>query len=194
MSLLPPDYVEPVAGWRIWTVVMHEGDARLMSPVHFELWEPGAAFTAECEVRHRDRHRPWRVRRPRHQPPADGCTCGVYGLFAPGPLGHYFRWTVAGPRVHYHVVGRVSLWGEVVEGTEGWRASHGYPAELWLPQMDYHIAHGLGFDRVRDDLAAYGVTVNDCRETPPRALIDDLAEATDTEKYHQPVGFPRRKG
>ena len=28
------------------------------------------------------------------------------------------------------MIGRVALWGDVVEGPSGWRASHAYPIEL----------------------------------------------------------------
>ena len=31
------------------------------------------------------------------------------------------------------VIGRVALWGDVVEGPLGWRASHAYPIELLVP-------------------------------------------------------------
>jgi hypothetical protein len=31
------------------------------------------------------------------------------------------------------VIGRVALWGTVVEGQLGWRASRAYPIELFVP-------------------------------------------------------------
>jgi hypothetical protein len=169
-----PDYIEPVVGWRIWTVAKRDGVARLSSPMYFEPWEPQAEFAAECNLRRRDPWRPWRVYRSNHLAPDDHCNCGVYGMREPDELAGFFQWTVAGPRVHYHVFGRVSLWGEVIEGTEGWRASRAYPAELWLPQMDYHVARGLGMDAARDGLADYGVPLHVCDDVEPLAAIERL--------------------
>ena len=174
MSVEPPDYVEPFSGWRIWTVVVREGRARLQSPTFFEDWAPREVFEATCRKRFRERYRPWRSYGTGHAPPADGCDCGVYAMFEPGELAHFFRTTVMGPRVHYHVFGRVSLWGDVVEADRGWRASSAYPAELWLPEMDYHVGRSLGIAKAEADLAAYGVPLNVRRGTPPRDLLREL--------------------
>jgi len=37
-------------------------------------------------------------------------------------------------RAVYRVVGQVSLWGRVIEGARGWRASHAYPARIYVPE------------------------------------------------------------
>jgi hypothetical protein len=178
-----PDYCEAISGWRIWEVLERAGRARLSSPMYFEQWEPLAEFVAECNVHQRERFRPWRLTRTGHAAPADGCTCGVYAIAQPRELGHFFRWTVAGPRVHYHVFGRVSLWGDVIESSDGWRASHAYPAELWLPEMDYHIEKGLGMARAVDGLAEYGVPLHVCEHTGPRDVIAGLGSTEPATTY-----------
>jgi hypothetical protein len=35
--------------------------------------------------------------------------------------------------VVHRVIGTVSLWGTVVEGERGWRASHAYPRRIYVP-------------------------------------------------------------
>jgi hypothetical protein len=174
VSLAPPDYVEPFSGWRIWTVVIRAGRARLQSPTSFDDWTPREAFVAECTKGHRERLRPWRMHRNAHTPPEDGCTCGVYAMFNPGDLAHFFRTTVMGPRVHYHVFGRVFLWGDVVEADRGWRASTAYPAELWLPEMDYHIARSVGLTKATAGLEDYGLPLHVRGDIAPRKLLREL--------------------
>jgi hypothetical protein len=56
----------------------------------------------------------------------------------------------------------VALWGEVVEGERGWRASHAYPTRIYVP-----LRAGSDHQEVNDialDLAVYGVPVEvlDC--------------------------------
>jgi hypothetical protein len=60
------------------------------------------------------------------------------------------------------VIGRVALWGDVVEGPFGWRASHAYPVELFVPVP---LLAGIGLRR--------------------RAYIDDTLLAL--EAYRVPV-------
>ena len=70
------------------------------------------------------------------------------------------RWPYAWMRpLVRQAIGRVALWGDVVEGARGWRASRAYPAELWLPQLDID-GHGIAdVSTIALDLADYGVPV-----------------------------------
>jgi hypothetical protein len=60
-----------------------------------------------------------------------GCRCGLPAVREPAEAAFY-----AGLPSRLEAcpaIGRVLLWGTVVEGERGWRASHGYPAEINLP-------------------------------------------------------------
>ena len=68
-------------------------------------------------------------------------------------------------------LGRVSLWGSVVECEQGWRAERAYPAALYLPALAASVSRGrlgrflrrrrsaIGAPEVARGLAAYGVAV-----------------------------------
>jgi hypothetical protein len=113
-------------------------------------------------------------------------------MFEPGHLAHFFRTTVMGPRVHYHVFGRVFLWGDVVEADRGWRASEAYPAELWLPEMDYHIDRSVGLTKAAAGLYDYGVPLHVRGTTAPRDLLRELnggeLPAVETRRFTRQAG------
>ena len=105
-----PDVPVAVVGWRTWRVGRRAQQRHeLFSPLTGTPWPPGRPMRAECAS-------------PRHAPPGDSCPCGLYAVADPGDLG----WS---PSDH-EVLGVVALWGEVVEGTRGWRAAQGYPPFL----------------------------------------------------------------
>jgi len=138
---------EPVIGWRYWGVSLRDGGYRLRSPFRDTLWPVGAPIVAECFGTRRLIGLPDRL----HEPPADGCRCGVYG-------GTYravraFLDTTFVPPAEAAVIGRSVLWGEVVEDGASWRAQYAYPDRLLVPTLmrdAYQIAAGL---------EAYGVPV-----------------------------------
>ena len=106
-------------GWRVWRVVLLGDRLRLWSAVYDEEWAPGKPFAAECRKGHA------------HAAPAEDCSCGVYALRDPDGLRRYLvgrddPWVVG------RVIGEVELWGEVVEGELGWRASYAYPRRIEL--------------------------------------------------------------
>jgi hypothetical protein len=164
----------PVRGWRLWFVVAEAGRAALVSPVYPTPWPIGRALEAECDARRREPLRPWKLRPPEHAAPAPTCSCGVHAVSLPGDLAAYVP-SVAGRRIVHRVVGRVALWGEVVEGPRGWRASRAYPAELWVPEVHVNGRRVAGLEAMALDLAGYGVPVRLGAGTTARDLFDDLA-------------------
>jgi hypothetical protein len=71
---------------------------------------------------------------PGHPAPAEGCRCGIYAA----PTAAQAAASVTDPprsreRIVHRVIGRVSLWGTVVECERGWRAERAYPASLAVP-------------------------------------------------------------
>ncbi len=176
MNSTAPDYIEPLVGWRLWSIVESGGKARLGSPVHSQAWTPCEAFHATCHARQRQRRRPWRWEPVEaHDVPAEGCTCGVYALsLSDHLLEECFQPIMMEYRFEYRVIGRVSLWGDVVEAARGWRASIAYPAELWLPEMEHRRRASLDLTRAADDLEAYGVPVHVCASRGPREVLAAL--------------------
>jgi hypothetical protein len=129
-----PDLIEPVEAWRVWRVGMHAGRVVLESLFTGAgtVWEPAVPLAAVCAVGHRSRLRPWRVERNAHAAPDLDCGCGIYGLRSVAAARSYLEGPAFACRDE-RVIGRVALWGTVVEGPSGWRASHAYPMELYVP-------------------------------------------------------------
>jgi len=100
---------EPVMAWRAWALTGRaDGTGLLLRPVA-------------------GRSRPWPPRRPAeaackharlHAAPSVNCSCGLHGSFAPDIL----RKTRTPA-----VLGRVALWGRVIEHELGYRAEFAYP-------------------------------------------------------------------
>jgi hypothetical protein len=178
-----PDYCEPVVGWRLWSVGADGGRARLASHVSPAVWQPGRELVAACDARRRELRRPWRLHPTGHAAPAPGCTCGVHAVERIGYLGTYlpptnrpYAWMR--PLVR-QAIGRVTLWGDVVEGTRGWRASRAYPAELWLAGVDMDGRAIADIGSIAMELADYGVPVRICDGLTAREVVDEIA--------HRPV-------
>jgi hypothetical protein len=156
-----PDFIEPVEAWRVWRVCMRESRIVLQSLNADTVWEPAVALSASCAASQRSRRRPWRVETPGHESPDFGCTCGIYGVRSAAVA----RWYLERRALFYNaerVVGRVALWGDVVESESGWRAQRAYPLELFVPAV---TAPRGGFRRSADvdeivlALSAYRVPV-----------------------------------
>jgi hypothetical protein len=131
-SLQAPDYVEAMEAWRVWRVGMRDGHVVLKSVFSASVWEPAVPLTAVCTRRHRPRRRPWRLEPIGHPAPDLDCRCGIYGLQSASAARSYLESQPLLGREE-RVIGRVALWGTVVEGALGWRASHAYPIELFVP-------------------------------------------------------------
>jgi hypothetical protein len=151
-----PDYAEPVEAWRVWRVVAGDGGYRLGSVVKPTLWPPAEPLVAQC-LRN-PRLLPWLRRGQRGERPVPGldCECGIYAAEL-SELGPYLSDTYLTPPV-MRVLGKVSLWGTVIECERGYRASHGYPSLIYVPADA--VGHGRGrYDELLRGLETYGVPV-----------------------------------
>jgi hypothetical protein len=119
---------------------------RLWSVLHDVAWEPRRPFVAACGNSH-------------GVPDAD-CECGVYAVHSPSVAARYLTGR-NDPCVIGRVLGVAALWGLVLEGTAGWRASSAYPLRLWVPD-------GVRAEEMASALAAYGVPI----ERQPLELAD----------------------
>jgi hypothetical protein len=158
-----PDYIEPVVGWRAWLVSEVEGRPLLGGVVFHRQWWPREPHVAECLHWRPQPLRPWRRAEPDHVAPGLRCRCGLYAADSlaeasryarPGRLPEPVRW----PTLH-RVVGRVSLWGRVVECEHGWRASHAYPERLVVPTQRANGRPVPNAEAIAAALEVYGVPV-----------------------------------
>lgn len=121
-----------IVGWRAWAV----DDTRLHGITVPGVWAPRVREEAVC----------WRTSNFPTAAPMPGCTCGIYALKNPG---RSLLWdTRMRGRV---VIGRVHLWGRIVETTHGYRAQYAYP-------RDGVLCHGP--EKLADTLSErYGVPI-----------------------------------
>lgn len=162
-ALPAPDLPHPVVGWRTWRVGRRaQRRAELVAPLAGVTWPSRHPMVASCGS-------------ARHTPPGDRCRCGLYAVADPGTL----EWGIS----DHEVLGVVALWGQIVEGGRGWRASHAYPRfVLTGPSIAGEQRAALS--------RRYGVPVHRS-EVPPRdlaallsdepAVADRLRHGEDTE-------------
>ena len=154
-----PDYAEPVEAWRVWRIGIRSGGVVLRSLFADVAWEPCLPLAAMCAGGRRSLIRPWRVTPNDHASPELACTCGIYGVATPKAARRYldpYRFLPHGDRV----IGRVALWGDVVEGEFGWRASRAYPRELLIPGPAGRYRRGAYLDEIAVELEAYRVPID----------------------------------
>jgi hypothetical protein len=155
-SCRAPDFAEPLRGWRVWYVLL-EGERLLLRSLFFPLlWEPGRRLEAECLHRRLLRLRP----RSPHEAPQERCECGIYGARALATAADYLRFIQPVPHEAIHfALGRVSLWGVVLECERGWRGAYAYPAALYVPTRPVARRPRLTPRQVAEGLSVYGVPV-----------------------------------
>jgi len=88
--------------------------------------------------------------------PKEPCECGIYAGWL-SILGPYLRDRPTSPAVA-RVLGRVSLWGRVIECERGYRASHAYPLCVFVP-VDCSLRREHRREEIASGLEVYGVPV-----------------------------------
>jgi hypothetical protein len=142
-------------GWRFWAVSCIDGAHRLRSPFRHNVWPVGGPMVAECLGA-----KPAMTPRSRqHSAPAPSCRCGIHGGTYRA-LSTFLNATHV-PPAEAAVIGRVRLWGVVIEEQSAWRAMYAYPEKLLVPTL---LTAAF---RVAADLEDYGVpvTVLDAAQT-----------------------------
>jgi hypothetical protein len=135
---------DTVLGWRTWIVTETTTGLRLGSVLHDLVWTPGEAALAVCRL-HED---PFAEPLPPHPVPSLACNCGFHAARDPADALSYLRGR-DDPHTLCRILGEVALWGHVVETESGWRASHAYPARLYVPAA-----------ALVEELAAYGAVIS----------------------------------
>ena len=124
-----PDYAGALIGWRVWCVFRRGDELRLASVIADDVWPSGSALVASCRAHELPSSRLVRPDRSRHGAPHEACTCGIYAARDAAAVWTYLRGRDDADTVA-RVLGRVLLWGRVVEHESGWRAERAYPLEL----------------------------------------------------------------
>lgn len=103
---------EPILAWRSWALTIHGGGLSL-EPVagHGRAWPARKTMRSHCRYSRL------------HASPNLECSCGLHGTHG---LDILRKTRTPG------VLGRVALWGRVIEHELGFRASLGYPQRLRL--------------------------------------------------------------
>jgi hypothetical protein len=168
---------EPVIGWRVWQVERSAGDGALVlasiaKPTH---WPRRLRLEASCigALGAAPQHRaPWGD---------GGCLCGIWALrerrdaehaawvYGLHDLAHAVTRGIALranalATIPYVAIGRVALWGRVVEHTRGYRGEYAYPLDLRVHSGDLQGVFGGNSPEqllsISEELArGYGVPV-----------------------------------
>jgi hypothetical protein len=163
-----PDYADPFVGWRVWVVVEERGELRLASVLYPTVWPVRCEVVAAC--------RPGSELLGVHEIPDARCSCGIYAASSVEDAATYFDGRGAGtPREVYRVIGQVSLWGSVLAGGHGWRASHAYPSRLYVPARCLSGPSRLSAGSVALALTDYGVPVELLDGMTKRRVCAELA-------------------
>lgn len=150
-----------VTGWRAWVVTETPDGPRLGSVLHELVWPHGRDVVAQC----RRKDDPFAGPLDEHPVPGARCNCGFHAARDPVDALSYARGRDE-PDTICRILGEVVLWGHVLETEGGWRASHAYPARLYVPDTE-----------LADALAAYSVPVcwspssRTCTGTPSRSAL-----------------------
>jgi hypothetical protein len=122
-----PLYPEAIIGWRSWAFT----GGRLTSLAFENKWPVGKEMKATCTDSRKI------------GVPHQRCGCGIYALKSLKILrrSHYFG---------YECFGKVSLWGRIIEGDDGYRAEFAYPKVIYVTYMNYKLV---------EPLSVYGVPV-----------------------------------
>ena len=147
-----PDFHEPVVAWRVWRIFEDSRRYVLMSLHHDVAWPAGAPLVAGC-------NRASSGALLRHTAPGRECRCGVYATRLED-IDLETLWEF--PRSFCpFALGRVSLWGSVVEAERGWRAQVAYPERIFLPARGWLERRRAA--RAAEGLRAYRVAVEPLR-------------------------------
>jgi hypothetical protein len=152
-AAVAPDFCEPFEAWRVWRVVREGDDFALASVVKRTIWPAGEPLEAEClkALPFFD----WLLRRRPHDAPEECCECGIYAATL-DTVRRYL--TDSLPDARTRVIGRVALWGAVVECERGYRATYGYPLSLCVPLPVGGRARAAAAE-IAAGLGRYGVPV-----------------------------------
>jgi hypothetical protein len=116
-----PTYPSEFHAWRGWSV--EKGLLRSINDG--QIWVPGEPFEAECGQGRQHKRIPW-----------PSCTCGLYSVKTFAKL----------QANKYHTMGafgKVAIWGEILESTEGYKSQFAYPLVIYVAHLDHRKVNAL---------------------------------------------------
>jgi hypothetical protein len=169
-----PDYAEPVLGWRTWAAVEDGDGLTLRSVVYESRWPPRERVRAVCAHRTRSRMLARLLRVEGHEAPGERCECGIYAARTPDLALPYLGRLGLVRTAKAAVIGRVALWGRVIECERGWRGTFAYPTHLYLLRARLSRRERPHAHELAGALASYGVPVEVAEAPTLAALLADL--------------------
>lgn len=120
-------YHEPFLGWRGWKWDTSQKRLRSMNNV---VWTPFEELHAECRQfgtshSHGDSG---------HDAPAVNCNCGIFSMKAPQWLDRHIQ-----TEDRATVIGTIKMWGNIVEGSVGYRAEYAMIDSLYVACSDAEL-------------------------------------------------------
>ena len=156
-----PLTIDPVIGWRTWSIGWNGDGVHLASPIQAYDWQPMQPNRARCRS-HFGR-----------QLPNLGCGCGLYAVSRLERLP-----TAFGSSFSIGAVGSVAMWGRVVEHTAGYRGQLAYPDRIRLVCGRCFFARRDGVPtRVEHSDGRCVVPVCDAHATEGRSSVDGMSPA-----------------
>jgi hypothetical protein len=141
-----PDLVQVITAYRAWRVESVNGQVRLSALGMDVVWEPRQKAEAVCM-----QWASWKMGRLlskeacplEHEAPDFHCCCGIWGFKSIENLR-----LALGRTYRPSVIGKVSLWGRVIETENGFRAQYAYPEQLWVceassPAEELGLVYGV---------------------------------------------------
>jgi hypothetical protein len=128
-----PDLVQVITAYRAWRAESVNGQVRLVALGVDVVWQPRRKAKAECIRWASSRMRRLLFKEEEecreHEAPDFHCCCGIWGFKS---IENLLSALGRGGRSYTpSVIGKVSLWGRVIETENGFRAQYAYPEELW---------------------------------------------------------------
>ena len=157
-----PDVAGYAVGWRIWTSEKPPLPACLSS-LRGTRWPHRTPLIAGCRTKDVLPSFDPQYRTRLHDTPDESCTCGIYAVRTEEQLvSEHVGLTTSALIMRQmasefpvnHIIGKVALWGKVIEYTDEFRAEYAYTLELWAfetPQAvvsDLHLGYGVPVHRV----------------------------------------------
>jgi hypothetical protein len=156
-----PLAIEPIIGWRTWSIGWNGDGVYLASPLQAYDWKPMQPNRARCRS-HFGR-----------QLPNLGCGCGLYAVSRLERLP-----TAFGSSFSVGAVGSVAMWGRVVEHTAGYRGQLAYPDRIRLVCGRCFFARRDGVPtRVEHSDEGRVVPVCDAHATEGRSGVEGMTPA-----------------
>lgn len=115
MNIEHASSTDPIIAWKRWNAKWWNSGTEIVPRLQSRvMWTPYEAFEATCQS-----EEPMTP----HLAPSISCQCGIYATSTP-PASSYGE-----------ILGRIALWGTVIEAESGYVAQYAYPTALLLPTI-----------------------------------------------------------